>query len=102
MEIWIDKHAFTEHVLQLRNPPLKSFLENDTAWSPESNIILDYLTWGERGDVRSKIVIEMSTEVHESDLCSPWIESNRMWFGGKKNFQRSLSISSNLFQFFYS
>ena len=28
MEIWIVKHAFTQHVLQFRNPLLKSFLEN--------------------------------------------------------------------------
>ena len=29
MEILIDKHAFTQHVLQLRNSLLKSFLENE-------------------------------------------------------------------------
>ena len=29
MEIWKDKHAFTQHVLQLWNLPLKSFLENE-------------------------------------------------------------------------
>ena len=28
MEIWKDKHAFTQHVLQLQNLPLESFLEN--------------------------------------------------------------------------
>ena len=29
MEIWIDKHAFTQHVLQLQNLPLESLLENE-------------------------------------------------------------------------
>ena len=29
MEILIDKHAFTQHVLQLRNSLSKSFLENE-------------------------------------------------------------------------
>ena len=80
MEIWVDKHAFTQHVLQWRNQPLKSFLETkkirklganqklksgifcvlesgnveSSTWNPESiarnpesNTILDYLTWGD-------------------------------------------------------
>ena len=41
-----------------------------------------------RGGVRSKIVLEMSTKVHISDLYSPWRWPHGVW--GQENFQWGL------------
>ena len=43
---------------------------------------MSFSTGERRGGMRSKIVLEMSAEVHVSDSCGPW--KWHMGFGAKK------------------